>query len=336
MLAVRKGLGENDTGPIESLCEHPEPRVRQLAMQWASNLYENLGDLAEARRRAERAWQLADGRDGPWTRALVGAQLAGLTAQVGSMDEALRYAVEALPVMQALGATEDVAQLKAVVALAAMEEGRYDEAGRIFDEIEQADAGTGVFGAAIILLCGRPELDLISGRVEEGLHRYRDAVHVLETRPVPGLGGTIGYEPWVYYPEAAAVSAHVRYGRREAVTGPRDRLRSKLPNTLSESSGFIDYPLVGAILVALAQWELAGDPGPAAAARAVRMLVIAELFGYNRQLPSLSWAPAEAMAEAVLPGAIARTRAEVGVRQAPELREEALRLVTELPERSGG
>ena len=59
--------------------------------------------------------------------------------------------------------------------------------------------------------------------------------------------------------------------------------------------------------------------------------MVADQFGYNRQLPSLSWAPAEAMAEAALPGGLARIRAEIGVHRAPELRDEALRLVTELP-----
>jgi predicted ATPase/tetratricopeptide (TPR) repeat protein len=331
LLAARRGLEENDPDEIERLCEDPEPRVRQLALQWASNMYENLGDLAEARRRAERSRELADGLDGPWPRALVGAQLAGITIQIGEMDQALRYAVEALPVMEALGASEDVAQLKAVLALAAMEDGRYDDASRIFDEIEQEDAGAGVFGAAIILLCGRPELDLVAGRIDEGLRGYRHAVHVLQTRAVPGLGETIGYEPWVYYPQAAAISAHVRSGRRELATELRDDLRAKVPNTLAGDTGFLDYPVAGSAMVALAEWELTSDPEPAAAERAVRLLVLADLFGYNRQLPSLAWGPAAAMAEAVLPGGVDRIRAEIGVHHAPELREEALRLVTELP-----
>jgi predicted ATPase/tetratricopeptide (TPR) repeat protein len=332
LLAARRGLVANDPEEIERLCLDPEPRVRQLALQWASNMYENLGDLTEARRRAELSWQLADGRDGPWTRALVGAQLAGITIQIGALDDALHYAIEALPVMEALGASEDVAQLKAVLALTAMRDGRLDEAARIFDEIEQEDAGASVFGAAIILLCGRPELDLVAGRVEEGLRGYRDAVHVLRTRPVLGLTEAVGSEWWLYYPQAAAVSAHVRHGRREQASGLRDDLRANLPRTLAAKHGFLDYPVAGSVMAALAQWELAGDPDPVDAERGVRLLVVADLFGYNRQLPSLSWEPAEAMAEAAVPGGIGRVRAEIGARQAPELRAEALRLVTELPE----
>ncbi len=330
MLAVRRGLEQNDPDGLERLCDDPEPRVSQLALQWSSNMYENLGELPEARRRAERSRELADDRDGPWPRALVDAQLAGLTIQMGAMEEALRYACEALPVMQALGASEDVAQLKAVLALAAMEEGRYDDASRIFDEIEQEDAGAGVFGAAIILLCGRPELDLAAGRVEAGLRSYREASRVLLSRALPGLGESIGYEPWIYYPQAAAVSAHVRHDARHLATELREELRAKLPHTLGTGNAFIDYPVVGSVMLALAEWELAGAPAPPAAERAVRMLVLADLFGYNRQLPSLAWGPAEALADAAAPGLLAAIRTEVGVRPAPELREEALRLVAEL------
>ena len=330
MLAVRRGLEQNDPQELERLCEDPEPRVRQLALQWSSNMFENLGDLVEARTRAERSRALADGRDGPWPRALVCAQLAGITIQMGAMDDALRYAGEALPVMQALGASEDVAQLKAVLALAAMEDGRYADASRIFDEIEQEDAGAGVFGAAIILLCGRPELELAAGRVDEGLRGYRDAFRVLQHRSLPSLADSVGYEPWIYYPQAAAVSAHVHHGATALAADLRDELRAKLPHTLSVDNGFIDYPVVGSVLLSLALWELAGSPDPSAAERAVRMLVLADLFGYNRQLPSLAWRPAEELAEATAPGALVRIRGEVGVHRAPALREEALRLVTEL------
>lgn len=331
LLAARRGFIDNDPEEIDRLCLDPEPRVRQLALQFASNMYENLGELAQSRRCAERSLELTDGRDGPWSKALVSAQLAGTLVQIGAMEDALRYADEALPAMQALGASEDVAQLKAVRALAAMQDGRHDDAGRIFDEIEQEDAGSGIFGAAIILLCGRPELALIEGRIDEGLRDYRDAVQTLINRPVPGLTSLVDYEPWIYFPQAAALSAHVRHGRRDEGAELHANLRGKVPSTMAGEQGFIDYPVVGSVMFALAQWELSGEPDPVAAERAVRLLVIAELFGYNRQLPSLTWEPAAAMAEAVLPGGLARIRAEIGARRAPELRDEAHRLLSSLP-----
>jgi len=333
LLAARLGMSDGDADELARLCEHPVRRVRQIALQWASQFYENQGELDLAVDLAVRSRELTDhaeGVDGPWARALVSAQLAGLTVQVGAMEDALRYANDSLPTMEALGAVEDVAQLKAVAALAAMQDGRLGDAARIFDEIEEADAGVGVFGAAILLLCGRPELDLVAGRVEEGLRGYRDAVHTLMTRPIPGIGLSIGYEPWVLYPEAAAVCAHVRHGRREDAVDLRDDLRTKIPGALASEQVFIDYPVVGSVLLALAEWELSGGPDRTAAERAVRLLVCADRFGYNRQLPSLGWAPAEALAESVAPGAVTRAREELRGRRPAELRDDVRRLVTEL------
>ena len=88
--------------------------------------------------------------------------------------------------------------------------------------------------------------------------------------------------------------------------------------------------MFGSVLFALAVWELAADPDPVRAARAVRLLVYADRFGYNRQLPSLAWAPGLAMAEAVLPGREAEFRASIEGRNAPELRPEVGDLLAEL------
>ena len=273
---------------------------------------------------------LVDDQQGPWTGALIRAQLAGLTMQGGDLDEALGFATQAIPVMEALGATEDVAQLKAVLAMSAIADGRFAEAARIFDEIADDDGG-GVFGSAIIVQSGRPELDLAAGRIDDGLRGYREAVRDLNTRPVPGLGAaSMGYEPWILFPAAAALSAHVRHGRLEEGAPLRTELRDKAPGALNHTTGFLDYPVVGAMVFALAQWELATVADPVAVSRAVRLLVCAELFGYNRQLPSLSWEPGLAMAEAAMPGEAARVRAELGSIRATELRPQVLDLVSQL------
>ena len=100
--------------------------------------------------------------------------------------------------------------------------------------------------------CGRPELDLAAGRVEEGLRGYRDAVHVLTTRPIPGFGQGMGYEPWVLFPAAAALSAHVRHGHLDDGAPLRADLVAKVPRALDSAQGFLDYPVVGAMVFALA------------------------------------------------------------------------------------
>ena len=203
------------------------------------------------------------------------------------------YARDAIPVMEALGAYEDVAQLKAVLAVGAMEAGRLDEAERIFDEIEAEDMGAGIFGGAIILLCGRAELD--AGR---GPHRRRAA-------RLPRRGR--GHCPRAGSRASRCCSATSRgcctpSPRRWSPTcgtSARRRWRGcvatccvEAPEILDGAAGFLDYPVFGSVLFALALWELAADPDPARAARAVRLLVYADRFGYNRQLPSLAWEPA--------------------------------------------
>ncbi len=315
---------------LEELCRDPNPAVAQIALQWSSQFHENQGDVRRAQECALEALSLADESDGPWTRALVQAQLAGLTMQIGDMADAIGHARAAIPVMEALGADEDAAQLKAVLAVGAMQDGRIDEAQRIFDEIEAADVGAGIFGAAIILLCGRPELELAAGRVEAGLLGYRNAVATLSSRTFPVFGDFPGLEPWVLYTEGAAVAAHVRHGHLDDAEGLRRDLLSKSPNLLVGTAGFLDYPAFGSVLFALAIWELASEPDPERAARAVRLLVYADRFGYNRQMPSLAWEPGLAMAERVMPGEVDRLRAKLEGRKAPELRDEVTDLVAEL------
>ena len=230
--------------------------------------------------------------------------------------------------MEALGATEDVAQLKAVLAMSAMAEGRFAEAERILDEIDATTAG--IFGAAIIVRCGRPELDLAAGRIEDGLRGYRDAVHELSTRPIPGIGLTLGYEPWMLFPAAAALSAHIRHGHLDDGAPLRAELVAKVPVALDAAIGYLDYPVVGAMLFALAEWELttATEPGrprprrtPARLRRRLRLQPAAAQPQLGAGL---------AMAEAALPGEVARVRAELGDRKATRAPRRGPRLVTEL------
>lgn len=331
LLAARKDIAAERLDVLEDLCADDDRRVAQLALQWSCQFHENRGEVELAQQRARQALALGDDSDGPWAAALIRAQLAGLTMQVGDIGEAMGHASDAIPVFQALGAQEDVAQLKAVLAMGAMEEGRIADAERIFDEIETEDSGTGIFGAAIILLCGRAELDLAASRTEAGLREYRDAFAALSSRTFPGLESMRGFEPWSMYAEAGAVAAHVRQGHREDAADLRDDLLRKAPKVLDGSIGFPDYPVFGSVLFALALWELSGHlESAAAAARAVRLLVYADRFGYNRQLPSLAWSPGLAMAEAALPGEQARFRATLEGRNAPELRQEVADLLAEL------
>ena len=127
------------------------------------------------------------------------------------------------------------------------------------------DASAGVFGATIILLCGRPELELAAGRVDEGLRGYRDAFRVLQHRSLPSLADSVGYGPWIYYPQAAAVSAHVHHGATALAADLRDAA-GEAPAPLRRQRVH-RLPVVGSVLLSLALAG-AGSPDPSAAERA--------------------------------------------------------------------
>jgi hypothetical protein len=88
--------------------------------------------------------------------------------------------------------------------------------------------------------------------------------------------------------------------------------------------------VTGAVLYALALWELTGDEEAAGWDRAVRLLVLAERFSYNRMLPSLGWAYAADLAERRRPGLMDSVRAELAGTLAVELRDTAHDAVAEL------
>ena len=211
--------------------------------------------------RARRRWSWPTTRHGPWTGALVRAQLAGLTMQIGDMAEAMGYARAAIPVMEALGADEDAAQLKAVLAVGAIQDGRIEEAERIFDEIEAQDVG-------VRHLRRRDHPALRSCRARPGRRSGRRRAAPLPrggrrrcpSRSFPGFGAFPGYEPWVLYAEAGSRRRARPARSPERGRGHAARPAPKAPEILSGAAGFLDYPVFGSVLFALALWELARRP----------------------------------------------------------------------------
>ncbi len=102
---------------------------------------ENAGDIEGAIVAANRGLTLCDDSDGPWTRALFEAQATGLATQAGDWDEAVAHASRAIPVMQALGALEDVLQLRSTLAFADIAAGRLDEAATQIEAIVSDERG---------------------------------------------------------------------------------------------------------------------------------------------------------------------------------------------------
>lgn len=283
LLAMSEAGPDEQMDVLARLTASEDRYVAAWASIWASQAWENLGDLDAAVRLGEQALSLADPEDGPWAVALVQAHLAGVLLQSGRREQARTYAEAAIPTMAELGAVEDWAQTRATVALVAIAQGELDEAERTLDELGRDDRIESVFGGAIGYLCGRAELLLARGQVEEGLEAYRVAVGRLNGHTMPGVD-LEGLEPWVLFPQAASVAAHCRYGHRTAAHHARDDLRAKAADVLASADPFLDHPIMGGVLFALAAWEITGDETSDAGRRLVGL---AEGFSLNLMLPSL-------------------------------------------------
>lgn len=282
---------DRELGRLEALAGDPDPAVARLALLWGSHAYENLGDLVAARTAAARALELCDDSNGPWTRAITSVTVSGLAFQTGDLVAAGHHARAALSVLRALGAYEDCAQARGILAMIALHEGRLDDAERIFDEMTAEDSALALFGGAMELMCGRAELLLARGKTQEGLAAYETALASIRERRIPGAGapGT-AFVPWVMFAQSALVAAFVRHGRR--AQSDRDELLSSA-RTIAAGDGNVDMPVLGCALFALAVWELAFADRAAGAA----LLAYADRLAFNRMLPSLDWAWATSLAQ---------------------------------------
>ena len=331
LLALAAGFPLGDSSALEALYDHPERLVALTARQWAGQARENSGDIDGAFKATQDGLELCEPDDGPWTQAMLTAQLAVLATQRGDVAAARTYTEQALPDMERLGAIEDSMQLKALLAICDMTVGRLDEAGRVLAEISQDERTQSILGGVMVVLCGNAELALARGDVERGLTLYRDAVVALKARSIPGVDVDTEFTPWVLFPEAGALAAHARHRSGDGAALYDDLLR-KQSVVLEEGGTFFDYPVTGAVLFALAAWHLSLDGQSEETRRAaVRLLASAEAFAYNRLLPSMSWDAAAAVAEDRCPGVLAASRVETVGLSAAELRDHAERLVAELP-----
>jgi len=293
MVRVLVGCYGEPTGQLQrllALTKDPDPAVRRVALMWAAHALEDLGDLDGARRAAHGALALCDDAYGLWMRGTLSATIAGLAFQTGDFVEAGEYARAALPPLALLGAYEDYAQARAMLAMIALQEGRLDEATRIFDEVASEENGSAFFGGAMELMRGRAELLLARGEIDAGLAAYETALATIRERTMPGLPTPTRFAPWVTFTQAAVVAAFVRHGR-QARAG-RDELLDTARAIVS-AEPLVDVPVLGCALFALGVWEISFGDRDAGA----RLLAYADRFAYKRVLPSLDWAWAISLAQ---------------------------------------
>ncbi len=209
------GDGAPSLEALDRLCADPDPALARGALQWATQVRENSGDLVGAIEASSRALLLSDDGEGPWTRALLDSQVSGLATQAGDWDLAVEHASRALPVMRALGAAEDAVQLRSILAFADIAHGRLDEAGRVIEEIVSDERTHTTIGWSVTGITGQAELALARGDVDRGLRLYLDCITMARERRIGSADSSTWLMPWVLFAESSALFAHVFHGRRE-------------------------------------------------------------------------------------------------------------------------
>jgi hypothetical protein len=231
------------------------------------------------------------------------------------------HARVAMPVLERLGAFDDLLQLQATIALSAVADGRLDDAAEQIRRMDGITRPEVIFGGSSAVRAVAAELALARGDRATGLAEYRESVAAMRALVPPGRPAN-GLEPWVLYSEACALTAYARYGAdADGADGVElfEHCRSRAPQVLDNP--YVDLPVAGTVLFAVGAWGLLRSALPAA--DAVRLLVLAERFAYNRTLPTMDWAALEADAERLAPGRIAALRAEYDGRHGLDLLDEA-------------
>ncbi len=310
---------------LDTIARESDREAAVVARLWASHHLENIGDPAGAVVEAERGLALVRDSDGPWLGAMLHTVIATLNAQLGRPEQAVHHALAALPVLDRLEAIDDAVQTRALMAVHAIASGRLAEAERWIAEVDAVERQRADFGGAFVLLTARAELALARGEVAKGLDLYRVAMTDLAALTFPGMGAPTGLEPWALYGESAGTTAFAVH----AVTaddvhegaGLFADLLAKAPRVLEPDRWRMDYPVAGLVLHGLGAWGLLREAMPAPVA--VRLLVLAERFGYHRFAPTMDPARTEPAAEQRAPGLADRLRAELADRTAPALLPEA-------------
>jgi predicted ATPase/DNA-binding SARP family transcriptional activator len=333
MLACDPVDADGNVTRLQRLADQGDRYTMLAASQWLSHMYENAGDPVRAKRAAEQSLALARDQDGPWARALPRAVLAQLAMDMGDRAAAVEHAEAALPIMRRLGAGDDEIELRALLVLCAIADGRLADAENQLGHLDSVGDGTVSFGAAGFREICRAELTLASGDIEAGLRGYRDYADRMRELRFPGMAGT-GTEPWTVSGEAAALTAHAHYAADGDVACGQALLRScreRALIVLSPANPNLDYPVAGMLLFALGAWTLLRETGSAASVDdALRLLAIADRFAYSRRGPVMLWDRIAGPAQDAAPGRLAELRAACADRPLPDLLGEALTVVRRL------
>jgi predicted ATPase/DNA-binding SARP family transcriptional activator len=316
---------------LERLADDANPHTALTAAQWLCHLRENAGDTAGAIDAGQRALALALDDD-PWAAVTPRTMLAQLSMSTGDRAAAVEHASAVLPVLGRLGAADDEIQLRSLLVLCAIADGRVEDAEEELRRLDGVDKSRITFDGDIFGQVCRAELALAHGDHVTGLRIHREcAVRMRELR-LPGIPQT-ELEPWAAFGESMALAAHARYATTEEDAAHGRALylscRGSALRVLGTRGPQVDYPATGMLLAALGTWALLRRVAPAQ--EAVRLFAFADRFSYIRTTPTMMWERIVPTAEEAAPGLLAKLRAEYADRQPSDLLAEARRLAEGLP-----
>lgn len=311
--------GTDDLSALEQLADDPDQGVALAALVWLCQVQENSGEVAQARATSERALARIGDDSGPWLRAMAESQMAGLAFQGGDAARALVSLRRALPTMEALGAIDDCVQIRSLEAMAELVLGDVAAAEAALDAVA-ADEQARRSLAWIFAGNGFAELALAKGEVDRGLELYREGVEAARSRSVPGLELDLDLTPWVLFACSCALAAYVAHDRAAEARDLLAELEQRLPELLALDDQRLDVPVAGCVMFAIGLGRLAAGPeDPEERRDAVRLLVLAERFGYFRGIPSTAWQAGVDYAERTAPGVLPEVQEEYAGRRAAEL-----------------
>lgn len=308
---------------LRMLVDHPHRFVAMIAAPFLAGVLENSGDPDLAVRIVTHSLSRTEPDDPPWLAANHHTGLAQLHAQLGRYRAAADHARDALPVMERLGATNEVVQCRAILAGADLAEGDLDSAQERLAAIADFHRqGPEIAWSMLIGILGQAELAFATGRTGRGLELLDEAVKDARAVRLPGFTDGDGLDPWTVFADSTVLATRAWHDPADDDRAWR-KLLGKTQQISRPDRSRHDYPVLGTAMFALACWGLRHrrlTPDDTAA-----LLAFAELLAYNRFLPCLRWRP---MAEELArhgPDRLTRSLAELSGRRGPELLPEITR-----------
>jgi predicted ATPase len=319
--------------PLDVLCDSDEPLLAGMANAAASYVLEGTSDPDGALRAARRSLTAFGPGGAPWIRAVSHSRIGELCLRAGRGGEARGHLSATLSVLEELRAWSSVTRARWAMVLANLQHGAIAEAEHWLEQAAR-DGADESSGQLMVDRAVRAEILLARGDVEAGLRLWRHIADRLRNAEDPTPGSEASRpKPWVLEVQAVTVVAHAHHGRLDLV----EDITAELPHTLfrmitnslaTSPGSFVDFPLCGALLLALAMVDLDRGERTAdacAVGSGVRLVALAERLGFLRELqPTMSAARATRRAEQADGPAYADAVSSYAGLDHPALRAEAL------------